>query len=112
MWFDLPTHMSAPCASEGCLNPATFRLEAEGVASNYCGNCRLKIAGRNQWLNLEYRDMTDRELSEAHQYWAVHVEEASGWPSAYFSAKQLKHIVAEGTSRGMRMVNPHPIRVG
>lgn len=31
------------CCTEGCGGQATERLEAGGVASNYCSGCRAKI---------------------------------------------------------------------
>jgi hypothetical protein len=44
MWFDLKgDDRLGRCASEGCGGQPTFRLEAGGVGSNYCGGCRAKI---------------------------------------------------------------------
>ncbi len=67
---------------------------------------------QTNYLNKMSWDMSDAELVAAHQYWSVCVEDASGWPSAYFAAKQLQHVCAEGKKRGLKMVNPHPITYG
>ncbi len=44
-WFDLPTEHRAgrECASAGCGEQATARLEAGGVGSDYCSDCVAKI---------------------------------------------------------------------
>jgi hypothetical protein len=59
-----------------------------------------------------YREMTDDELSVAYLKWSSNVAGASGWPSAYFAAKQLEQICREGERRGAAMENPYPIRRG
>jgi hypothetical protein len=44
MWFDLTGDARlGRCASEGCGGQPTFRLEADGVGSNYCSGCRERI---------------------------------------------------------------------
>ena len=44
MWSDLPIHECGyPCATEGCQNLKWYRLEVEGVGSNYCESCHAKI---------------------------------------------------------------------
>lgn len=44
MWFKLggDARLGA-CASENCWGQPTWRLEADGVGSNYCSGCREKI---------------------------------------------------------------------
>jgi len=59
-----------------------------------------------------YREMTDDELREAHLQWSANVANATGWSSAYFSAKQLEAICKEGDRRAMGLVNEYPIKVG
>lgn len=68
------------------------------------------MATQTDYLNKMSSDMTDAELVAAHQYWSASVEEAAGWASAYFSAKQLQHVCAEGKKRGLAMTNPYPIK--
>lgn len=44
MWFLLHTNpLGGSCATGGCLNTPSWRLEAGGVGSNYCHNCKAKI---------------------------------------------------------------------
>jgi hypothetical protein len=44
MWFDLKgDERLKRCATEGCGGQPIYRLEAEGVGSNYCSGCRAKI---------------------------------------------------------------------
>lgn len=46
-WFSLRgDERLGRCASEGCAGQPIFRLEAEGVGSNYCSGCRAKIEAR------------------------------------------------------------------
>lgn len=41
MWFDLTGDARlGRCATEGCGQQPTSRLEASGVGSNYCSACR------------------------------------------------------------------------
>ena len=49
-WFDIPTEHRAgrECASAGCGEQATARLEAGGVGSNYCSGCRAQIEGQSR----------------------------------------------------------------
>jgi hypothetical protein len=56
-----------------------------------------------------YRTMTDDELREAHQQWSTNVVSASGWPSAYFAAKQVEVICKESDRRALGLVNEYPI---
>lgn len=69
-------------------------------------------ASELQWLNKSYRDMTDDELWLARSHWSNAVADAAGWPSAYFAAKQLEQVVAQGVGRGFVMSNPYPIKRG
>lgn len=62
------------------------------------------------FLNKDYAKMTKDELQAAHQYWSVQVEEASGWSSAYYAARQLQHVCTFAFLRGLKMANPYPIR--
>ena len=49
MWFQLTgDNLDRPCATEGCFVPATFRLEAGGVGSDYCANCKAIIQRRQR----------------------------------------------------------------
>jgi hypothetical protein len=44
MWFKLTGDARiGRCATEGCGGQPTERLEAGGIASNYCSGCREKI---------------------------------------------------------------------
>lgn len=44
MWFDLTGDARlGRCATEECGGQPTFRLEADGVGSNYCSGCRQRI---------------------------------------------------------------------
>lgn len=44
MWFSLKgDERLGRCASEGCGGQPTYRLEADGVGSNYCSGCKEKI---------------------------------------------------------------------
>lgn len=60
----------------------------------------------------EYRAMTDVELIDALSVWEAHVENATGWASAYFAATQVKAIVSEGSRRGITLINRYPVVVG
>lgn len=46
-----------------------------------------------------YRDMTDDELREAMAEWGCNVENAYGFSSAYFAAKQCAVIEKEAKRR-------------
>jgi hypothetical protein len=59
-----------------------------------------------------FREMTDDELREEFQTWEKNVDEASGWSSAYFAAKQLESIVRIGNERGLGFENRFQIRRG
>lgn len=44
MWFKLKgDERLTRCASEDCGGQPTWRLEADGVGSNYCSGCKAKI---------------------------------------------------------------------
>jgi hypothetical protein len=44
MWFTLRgDERLTRCASEDCGGQPTWRLEADGVGSNYCSGCKEKI---------------------------------------------------------------------
>ena len=58
-----------------------------------------------------YYEMSDAELHAELVKWETNVDEAGGWSSAYFAAKQVEAIVATGNRRGLGMVNRHPIKV-
>lgn len=47
MWFELKgeERINQRCATEGCGGQPVYRLEAAGVASNYCSGCRDRIEG-------------------------------------------------------------------
>lgn len=57
-------------------------------------------------------EMTDAELLTAFDVWAKSADDATGWPSAYFAAKQLAAVIAIENQRGMALKNPFPIVVG
>lgn len=59
-----------------------------------------------------YHEMTDAELAQAGLKWAARVDQASGWASAYLSAKQLEAICVIANRRGLGFVNPYPIKRG
>jgi len=59
-----------------------------------------------------YSEMTDDELCSEMLVWVKHVDNSSGWPSAYFAAKQCQLIEREGARRGVKIENPRPIRAG
>jgi hypothetical protein len=59
-----------------------------------------------------YSAMTDDELRAELTKWEKRVENAGGWPSAYFAAQQVKQIVELGNQRGLGFVNRYPIEVG
>jgi len=43
-WFQVSKdYFRGLCASEDCLGVVEWRLEAGGVGSDYCGNCKEKI---------------------------------------------------------------------
>jgi hypothetical protein len=43
-WFELSGDMRlGECASEGCGQQPTYRLETGGIGANYCSACRAKI---------------------------------------------------------------------
>ena len=45
-WFTI-VRGSEVCSTDGCLNPADWRMEAEGVGANYCVNCRARVMQLN-----------------------------------------------------------------
>lgn len=66
------------CASRHCKNDARWRMDAGGVGSYYCDDCREKIVGR-QVLKSELEVQQARRLRalEAiiHRYHHVHVKD-------------------------------------
>lgn len=56
-------------------------------------------------LEKSYREMTDAELATAMAHWGACVDDAVGWPSAYFAAKQCEQIEAEAKSRMLQIEN-------
>lgn len=56
-----------------------------------------------------YHEMTDDELTEALKTWGANVDNATGFPSAYFAAKQCAAIVSAAERRGLALVNNWPI---
>jgi hypothetical protein len=45
MWFNLTGDARlGRCATEGCGGQPTYRLESDGVGSNYCSGCKERIA--------------------------------------------------------------------
>lgn len=59
-----------------------------------------------------YFRMTDAELAQSGCEWAARVDDACGFPSAYFAAEQVAMICATANRRGLGFINPRPIRVG
>lgn len=59
-----------------------------------------------------FQEMTDDELRQEQTTWEKYVETAAGWSSAYFAAKTLKSVCAEGNRRGLNFENKFPITVG
>ena len=59
-----------------------------------------------------YHEMSGKELEEALKTWESHVENASGWASAHFAAKQVEAICAQAKRRGTPFENKYPIKVG
>lgn len=59
-----------------------------------------------------YAYLTDAELVTAMNHWGARVDGASGWPSAYFAAKQCRAIEAVAYRRGLTIENKWPIMVG
>lgn len=57
----------------------------------------------------QYNEMTDDELREAMTAWGVRVDNAAGWPSAYFAAKQCEAIAKTASRRGFAIENRWPI---
>lgn len=53
MWFELKgdTRLTC-CASEDCGGQPTWRLEADGVGSNYCSGCRERIDPNCEWVEV------------------------------------------------------------
>ena len=44
MWFELKgDERLKRCESEGCFGQQTWRLEADGIGTNYCSGCRANI---------------------------------------------------------------------
>lgn len=79
-WFPLEQHQRMRhhwnlCASDGCMGIPTSRLEFDGVGSNYCSKCRVKIEKpgddlwelRNTKLPRHHRDAEDAMVWAADQ---------------------------------------------
>jgi hypothetical protein len=69
MWFDLTgDERLTQCASEGCFGQPTFRLEADGVGSNYCSGCKAKIdwalVPKPDQITASVDDIPDEKLLE------------------------------------------------
>lgn len=48
MWFELRgDERLKRCATEDCHGQPTWRLEVDGIASNYCSGCKEQLA----WIN-------------------------------------------------------------
>lgn len=62
-------------------------------------------------MEKQYGEMKDDELRDAMAEWGQRVDEASGWSSAYFAAKQCKAIGDIAERRGLDIENKWPIRV-
>lgn len=64
MWFKLSGDARlGHCDSESCGGPPTWRLEADGVGSNYCSGCKEKIERTREeraWMAREYRHAGER----------------------------------------------------
>lgn len=56
--------------------------------------------------------MNDAELRAEIATWETHCATATGFPSAYFAAKQLEVAVSEANRRGWGVVNKYPITIG
>lgn len=56
-----------------------------------------------------YNEMTDQELLDQMAIWGANVDSASGFPSAYFAAKQCKAIKSHCDKRGVEIENKWPI---
>jgi len=54
--------------------------------------------------------MTREQLVVEHVKWMEAVDNAGGWSSAYFAAKQLEAVCREAAHRGMSLHNPFPIK--
>ena len=63
--------------------------------------------------NKSYHECTNDELREMLAVWTERCEQAPGWSSAYFSAKQIAAVCAEARKRGLdNFVNKFPITFG
>lgn len=59
-----------------------------------------------------FETMSNEDLAAEKAKWERCVEDAPGWSSAYFAAKCLKRVIAEGNSRGLDWANRFPIKIG
>lgn len=59
-----------------------------------------------------YHEMTDAELHDAMLKWGGNVDNSTGWPSAYFAAKQCAAIEVIAKGRGLNVANNWPITHG
>lgn len=55
-------------------------------------------------------DLSDLELADAGLFFAIAVDTAPGWSSAYAYAKDLQAVCREAQRRGLAFINPFPIR--
>lgn len=52
MWFERKGDARLGCCTScDCLGQPTWRLEADGVGSNYCSGCKEKIERQKQQIN-------------------------------------------------------------
>ena len=58
-----------------------------------------------------YSEMSDDELRAAMATWGAKVENAAGWPSAYFAAKQCAAIEVTARRRNLIIENKWKITV-
>ena len=59
-----------------------------------------------------YSETTNEELLEELIKWELNAEEATGWSSLYFAAKQIEIIIKEADRRGISWANKYPIMRG
>lgn len=57
MWFELKgDERLKSCASNGCGGQPTWRLESDGVGSNYCSGCKERIERDNAYCRQVFAD--------------------------------------------------------
>lgn len=65
MWFELKgdERIKLRCATHGCGGQPTWRLEIDGIGSNYCTGCKVTIEADNKLCNeLRRRGMTENRI--------------------------------------------------